>query len=406
MNPTKWPAFKDWPIQEWTTTAWVYVFHLARKIGPRGSTTEAEKRAAQFVWAEMVRFGIPFEWQTFISPTSAWRPFSYIMGTAVFAAILAPLANPITGVVAGLLLLLLLWLMVRELNLKNTLLRPFLPHGKSQNVVARLAPTQTIKQRVVLVSHLDSHRTPYFHQSEERQHLFNLILILAFVGLPLNAFLFGLAAFTGWVWLHLLTIPFTLVHLSGLVITLRVDGTPYSPGANDNASAVGVVLTMAEWLAERPLDHTELWFLFSGCEEVGCYGMRAFLDEYGDQLGQDACFIDFEMVAQGIPGVLEKEGILTQYRYDPALIKVAEEAAKAVWQPAFRKTGGAYGESVVTTQRGFRSVTLNAVLPKTGEPVAWHRPDDDIRVVDRETLGQVVVWGMEILRRLDAAAEG
>jgi hypothetical protein len=354
----------------------------------------------------MVRFGIPFDWQSFRSPTSAWRPFSYIMGTAVFAAIIAPLANPFTGVIAALLLLLGLWLMIRELNLRDTPLRPLLPQGKSQNVIARLAPTQAIKRRVVLVGHLDSHRTPYFHQTTERQHLFSLILILAFVGLPLNALLFLLLAFTEWVWPYFVAMPVILLHLSGVVITLQVDSTPYSPGANDNASSVGVMLTMAEWLAERPLRHTELWFLFSGCEEVGCYGMRAFLDEYGDQLGQDACFIDFEMMAQGIPGVLQKEGILTQYDYDPELIKLAEEAAEAVWRPAFRKTGGAYGESVVTTQRGFRSVTLNAVLPETGEPVAWHRPDDDMRVVDRETLGCVVAWGLEILRRADGMAEG
>jgi hypothetical protein len=396
----------DLPVKEWATTAWVYAFHLARKIGPRGSATENEKLAAQFVRAEMVRFGIPFDWQSFRSPTSAWRPFSYIMGTAVFAAIIAPLANPFTGVIAALLLLLGLWLMIRELNLRDTPLRPLLPQGKSQNVIARLAPTQAIKRRVVLVGHLDSHRTPYFHQTTERQHLFSLILILAFVGLPLNALLFLLLAFTEWVWPYFVAMPVILLHLSGVVITLQVDSTPYSPGANDNASSVGVMLTMAEWLAERPLRHTELWFLFSGCEEVGCYGMRAFLDEYGDQLGQDACFIDFEMMAQGIPGVLQKEGILTQYDYDPELIKLAEEAAEAVWRPAFRKTGGAYGESVVTTQRGFRSVTLNAVLPETGEPVAWHRPDDDMRVVDRETLGCVVAWGLEILRRADGMAEG
>lgn len=401
MSRRKWPASEDWPVTEWATTAWVYLFHLSRKIGPRGSATENEKQAAQYVRAEMVRFGIPFDWQSFYSPLSAWRPFSYILGTAVFAAILAPLFNPFTGVMAALLLLFSLWLLVRELNLRNTPLRIFMPHGQSQNIVARLAPAQKVKRRVVLVSHLDSHRTPYFHQTPERQRLFSMLLLLVFVGLPLNGLIFLLLAFTDWIWPYFLALPFVLVHLTGAVIAWQVDGTPYSPGANDNASSVGVVLTMAEWLAERPLDHTELWFLFSGCEEVGCYGMRAFLDEYGDELGPDACFVDFEMVAKGVPGILEREGILQQYDYDSGLIKVAEAAAAAVWRPAVRKTGGAYGESVVSQQRGFRSVTLNAILPKTGEPVAWHRPDDDFRVVDRETLGQVVAWGVEIVRRLD-----
>ena len=388
------------PLSEWATTAWIYTHHLARKIGPRGSTTENEAQAAQFVRAEMVRFGILFEWQTFYSPTSAWRPFSYIMATAVFAAILAPLYNPATGLIAGLLLLLLLWLMVRELNLQNTLLRPLLPHGQSQNVIGRLPPTESTKQSVVLVAHLDSHRTPHFHQTTERQQLFSLLLILAFIGLPLNGLLFILLAFTDWSWPYLVALPFVLLHLAGMTITLQVDSTPYSPGANDNASSVGVLLTMAEWLAERPLINTELWFLFSGCEEVGCYGMRAFLDDYGHEL-EDACFIDFEMVAQGMPAILEREGILTQFEYDPELINIAQAAAEAVWQPAICKTGGAYGESVVSQQRGFRSVTLNTILPKTGEPVAWHRPDDNMTVVDRETLGHMVAWGLEIVRQLD-----
>ncbi|HEX6385189.1 MAG TPA: M20/M25/M40 family metallo-hydrolase, partial [Anaerolineae bacterium] len=226
------------------------------------------------------------------------------------------------------------------------------------------------------------------------------LLMFAALGLVINAVIFLLVAFTGWVWLYLAAVPFSLLHLVGLIITLQVDRTPYSPGASDNASAVATVLTLAEHLVRQPLRHTELWFLFSGCEEVGCYGMRAFIEANRDELG-DALFIDYEMVAQGEPGILTHEGLLTRVAYDPELIQLAADAAAAAWRPAHFKIGEAYGESVISHNAGYRSITVNAMLPETGEPVAWHRPDDDMRVVDQATLGHVVAWGLEILRRID-----
>lgn len=387
---------------QWAHRSLTHLRYLVETIGPRGSATPAEREAARYVEAELVRLGIPVTVQRFRSPTSAWRPFGYVFALALIAAVLAPLANPLTGVLAAALCLVALWWLLRELNLYETPLRYLLPHGDSQNVIGRLPPSSAARHKVVLVGHLDSHRTPYFHQTQRRNALLVRLLTFAGVGLALNAVIFLLVAFTGQNWLYLAAVPFTLLHLVGIAITLQADETPYSPGASDNASAVATVLTLAEHLASRPLPNTELWFLFSGCEEVGCYGMRAFIDANRAAL-DGAIFIDYEMVAQGEPGILTHEGLLTRVAYDPDLIQLAADAAAAVWRPAHLKIGAAYGESIISHNAGYRSITVNAMLPETGEPVAWHRPDDDMRVIDQATLGHVVAWGLEILRRIDVS---
>lgn len=387
----------------WAQRAYGYTRYLVETIGPRGSATRAEREAADYVRTCLEGLSLPTTVQPFRSPTSAWRPFGTISLVAVVGTALAPWFLPGTAAAGALLLALALWLQVREANLRDTPLRSILPQSDSQNVLSRVPPRDELRQRVVLVGHLDSHRTPYFHQTRARQAFLGRVGKLGVVGLPVNIALYLLLAFTGWIWLYWISLPFTLVHVLFLLATLQADLTPYSPGANDNAAAVATVLTLAETLAERPLRHTEVWLLFSGCEEVGCYGMRAFLEEYAAELG-DARFIDFEMVGHGLPGIVTEEGLFTKIQYDRELIRLATEAAEAAWQMPRYKKAAAYGESVVSQGRGYASVTLNTLLAETGETAVWHRPDDDMHIIQQETLGHVVAWAREMLDRLDARA--
>lgn len=391
-------------VATWAQRAWRHTAFLVEQIGPRGSATAAEQQAAAYVQEQLQALNVAVTVQPFRSPTSAWRPFAVVSLLAAAAALLAPWFLPWSAIVAALLLALVIWLDVREANLQDTVLRYLLPRDASQNVIGRVPPREATRQRVVLVGHLDTHRTPYFHQTRARQAFLGRLTTVAFLGLVLNIVLYLLLALTGWVWLYWMSLPFAAVHFTFFVITLLADFTPYSPGANDNAVAVGTVLALAAELAQRPLRHTEVWLLFSGCEEVGCYGMRAFLDVYGEELG-DARFVDFEMVGHGVPGIVTEEGLLNKIHYDRELIDLAGETAEAVWQAPHFKSASAYGESVVSQGRGFPSVTLNTVLPELGETAAWHRPDDDVRVVQRDTLGHVVAWGWALLQRLDERTE-
>ncbi len=383
--------------------AWDYTRHLVDVIGARGSGSAQERQASDYVKGVLERLDVTIEEQPFRSPASAWLPFAAGLGLAALAALLAPLALPASGWLAVLLLIISTWLGIRESLLRDTVWQRLLPKVDSQNVIGRLASSAEERQTIVLVAHVDSHRTPYFHRSRRRQHWLGILILLAEVGAVVNILLYAGLALNGSMWLWAASLPFALLHLGLAVAFAAVERTPFSPGANDNAAAVGTALQVAHELDKKRLAHSDLWLLFSGCEEVGAYGMRAFLQQYGAALS-GARFINLEMVGQGVPAVVVKEGLFRRVSYDPVLIEEAALAAEAVWQEPFFKKANAYGESVVTQRAGLASVTLNTVLPETGKTAVWHRMDDDMRAVSADTQDQVVTWVLALLRRLDASA--
>ena len=99
-------------------------------------------------------------------------------------------------------------------------------------------------------------------------------------------------------WLHLRGVPFDRHRFAtfegagenftvnvgdgdrALVLIAHHDAVPGSPGANDNAAAVAVLLTLLERWASRP-PRTRVRLLFSACEEIGYLGSRAWVRAHG-----------------------------------------------------------------------------------------------------------------------------
>lgn len=62
-----------------------------------------------------------------------------------------------------------------------------------------------------------------------------------------------------------------------LILIGHHDAVPGSPGANDNASAVAILLALAERLRSDPPRRVRVRFLFTGGEEVGYLGARSYV---------------------------------------------------------------------------------------------------------------------------------
>jgi aminopeptidase YwaD len=62
-----------------------------------------------------------------------------------------------------------------------------------------------------------------------------------------------------------------------LVLVAHHDAVPGSPGANDNAASVGILLTLLERLATAPPTRLRVRLLFPACEELGYLGARAYV---------------------------------------------------------------------------------------------------------------------------------
>jgi Zn-dependent M28 family amino/carboxypeptidase len=64
-----------------------------------------------------------------------------------------------------------------------------------------------------------------------------------------------------------------------LVLIAHHDAVPGSPGANDNAAAVGILLHLMERLARTPPSGLRVRLLFPACEELGYLGTRAYVKD-------------------------------------------------------------------------------------------------------------------------------
>jgi Zn-dependent M28 family amino/carboxypeptidase len=77
-----------------------------------------------------------------------------------------------------------------------------------------------------------------------------------------------------------------------VILIAHHDAVPGSPGANDNAAAVGILLHLLGRLARTPPARLRVRFLFSAAEELGYLGTRVYVKE---------------TPAEGIIGVLSLE---------------------------------------------------------------------------------------------------
>ena len=62
-----------------------------------------------------------------------------------------------------------------------------------------------------------------------------------------------------------------------LIVAAHHDAVPGSPGANDNAASVAILLALLERLAAAPPSRLRVRLLFPACEEMGYLGARAYV---------------------------------------------------------------------------------------------------------------------------------
>ena len=386
-------------------TAMEHITVLALEIGPRGSTTAEERKAAEYAAKVLAGRGLEPEIGSFTSARSGWYPFALFSGLMLIA-----LASFLVGGGIGSLAALVLGTVsvasvLLELSFLPNPLRWLLPRAESQNVSARIPARAGTRRKVVLVGHLDTHRTPKVFSSSAWLRVFQTLIPLGLLASIVMLAMFAAGVvFENGLWRLSALVP-GLLLVGVLAVSLQADLTPFTHGANDNATGAGIVLSLAEDLAAEPLRETEIWVVLSGCEEVGCYGADAFLRDHKDDL-QDAFWLTLDSVgAEGTtPCYLTKETFLLTTPSDPGLLEIADTVATE--QPALEARShqfrGAYTEGAIGGKHGLRVLTFLATRPSGAVP-NWHRTTDVLERLDEGVLARCETFVKEILARIDAA---
>jgi hypothetical protein len=389
-----------------------YIRYLAETIGPRGSTTRQERLAARYVAQVLRDAGLEPVTESFVSARSAWYPYVLFAGLMLVSDLLFLVGGRWGAIVALVLGLLSLASVLLELAFRPNPLRRLLPKGQSQNVWVRLPARDEPRERVVLLGHLDTHRTPLAFSTDGWLRLFRSLVPIGLVSAVLLIVLFAIGSFApGWLW-RALSIPFALVALGLLLLTLQADFSPYTAGANDNATGAGIVLSVAQRLNREPLAHTTVWAVLSGCEEVGCYGADAFAQAHRSELMDErgrAVWMALDGVggAGARPGYLKRETFLLTSSSDAELLELAGRVAAQhpELDARARSFSGAYTEGAIGVKHGFRVLTLME-SPQRGVLSQWHRPTDVIENLDPDVVERNEAFLWELLQEIDRQAGG
>lgn len=379
-----------------------YMHALTKGIGARPSTSDKEKAAADYVEKTLRGLGHDdIERQDFKSQNSAgWTTIpSFVMG--LVAVILALWGGQWGKLDGGLLMLISADWFRQSALVRPLVYEKLVKHWDSQNVIAKIAAKNRAKQTIYLVGHLDSQKqrfqfppSPYWIMKAQT----SLPIVLGGLG----GLLLLVTAFTApqsqawWIWL------LGAAYVWGLAGGIFDETQPHVEGANDNATAVSLLLGAAETLKESPLENTDVVLLFTGCEEVGCVGMESYLESYAPPK-ENTFWIDIEMVGTGDLCYVTKHGIsyLTHYAPHSTMVKLAEETAQA--HPEF----GVQGKDMVMLEeianlqrRGYQAICVsgydeNGMLPN------WHRVSDTLENIEPETLSRAAGFVWALIGKID-----
>ena len=374
----------------------------------RGSATAAEKSAAEYVKAQLNSMGIPeVKLQPFSGERSLWLFIALAFGLALVGHAAYWLLSKPLGALPALLIAWLAfgfsgYMLWCKFTNDDYPLRKALPHAPSQNAIATIPPTQEAKRRLVLVAHLDSHRAVFWFATNFMVRLFTPIAIATIFGVYLAIPVYGLAAITHWQVFSWLGLFLAFVHFIGWFTGVTADLGQYSPGANDNASAVGTVLALAQRLKAQPMQNTEVWLAFTGCEETSGDGMLALIEEYGPAL-KEALFVDFEMVGIGDEiSYIRQEGNIRPLTIQPETEAFIKQAGRQYGlKIAEAPLVGAATECSILWRHGFKAVCLIAHREGSTLLPEWHRLTDTPDRLEVSSLERVHRLAWDVLQRFD-----
>jgi hypothetical protein len=388
-----------------TTRPIEHVRVLCKEIGPRGPTTEEEARAAAYAAAKLEEVGAKqVSIEPFRSVPSVWWALEVASVIALATTWLYFLSRGLFWGWSIVLLLVAIYAIVAELSFWRLSFSNLLPKRLSQNVCGKVFPRQESKRRLVVIGHLDTNRTPIlFHRRIVHYLPWILMIMFACVVLKACAFLVGSITEsyqTVFVVSLVLDVPIFITLLAMLHGDLV---SPFTEGANDNATAAAVVLSLAERFVREPLERTEYWALCTGCEEATLTGICDFLDRHGEEL-RDAWFVDLECLGIGELRYMTYEGMLKKYYSNPGLVRAAVEAAETIGDS--RITGmplrSGYTETAIVVGRGFKGITIMAFPEGSEEMPHWHQTSDRMENIDPDGLDRAMEYVAAIARELDA----
>ncbi len=372
------------------------VEHLASFDRP--SASDGERRAAEWIRGELEALGVPARVEEESAVGSMAIPLALLSAAGVLAALggrrLAPL-----GLLAAAGI-------VDDVSGGPQLFRRLLKHRTTYNVVGE-AGDPGAQETLVFVAHHDAAQGGLIYRPEltrlvadtfpgwyAKQTTSPQMLRLVAAGPALAA---------GWAGPYFRKLG--LVLSAGSLLAFGDIATrTVVPGANDNLTAVAVLLELARLLRERPVEGVRVLLVSTGSEESFMEGMRGWVRRHGPALDRDRTrVIVLETLGSPELILLEGEGMIWMTDYDPEVRDFIAASAQDAGAPLRRGLKLGFATDALSALRaGFRTATL-ASCDEYKMPANYHSQRDIPRNVDFETVAAGARVAEAAIRRAASA---
>jgi hypothetical protein len=150
---------------------------------------------------------------------------------------------------------------------------------------------------------------------------------------------------------------------------------------------------------DRGLDDKEIWFVATGAEETGTWGMRSFLDYYAEDL-RGAVIINLDNVGAGNLSWVTKEGMARRMTSDRRLQSAARRVTREnEWRIKGSEYRGLSTDATPALVRGFRAMSIMA-FDINGRLPHWHWKSDTVDQVSVGTIERAAELVVGIIREI------
>ncbi len=368
----------------------------------RPSASPGEREAAELIAAELRETGARVAVETERVHGTYWWPIGIPCGAAALAGLSGSRGGAIAvGALAAAST-------AEDVRVGPRLLRRLLPQRDTTNVIAEFGDPDAENVVLVTAHHDAAHAGIVFHPELPRISARRFPKLHArqkttpptmwgSIGGP--AFV-ALGAAIGSRWLKRFGIALSAGYAAAMAdIGLR----KVTPGANDNATGVVTLLSLAHWLAERPPERTRVILVSAGSEESFMEGMVRYAQRhYGELPRERTKVICIDTVGSPKLLLLLGEGMLGIRDYSQPfhafLMDCALELGLDVYDELrFRNAT----DGLIALKAGFEAAMLGSA-DEFKLPTNYHWPTDTADRVDYSTVAEAARLCARAVERIDA----
>lgn len=188
----------------------------------------------------------------------------------------------------------------------------------------------------------------------------------------------------------------------GVAAFTDIARSPIVPGANDNLSAVALLVALAERLRERPVPGVRVLLVSLGAEEQLQGGVYGFVARHKPELDRDhTYFLNFDTIGSPELIMLEGEGttVMEDYYHRPFrdLVARAADRAEAPLRRGMRSRNST--DAVIMSRAGYPTACFSSI-DRHKALSNYHQMSDTPDNVNYETVAHAVTVAESVVREL------